>query len=373
MKTSTHIVNESMDPETGALAFPIYQTSAYLLPKGEKFRYSRESNPTVEELSGKLARIEECPAGTSFSSGMGAITGTFFTLLRPGSRLLIARDIFARSYKFATDFLSGWGVKVDVADPGTDGVLAGIRDDTDLVFIEGLSNPTLRVNDIKCISEEVHSRNAKLIVDSTFTTPVNQKPYSLGADLVIHSASKFLAGHNDVIAGAAVGDGEIVKQVDATRRTMGSSLDPHAAFLVLRGLKTLRVRMDAINKTALEVARLLEETAGVVKVHYPGLKSHPDHETALRVLDGFGGVVTFELEGGSSSAKDFMSRLRLVMPANTLGGVNSTVSHPETMSHRGLSDGERLSAGINGGMLRLSVGLEHYEDIVEDIGSAIRG
>lgn len=371
MKTSTHIVNEEVDPETGALTYPLYQTSAYLLPKGERYRYSRESNPTVEELSRKMARIEECPSGSSFSSGMGAITSTFLSLLEPGSTLLIGRDIFARSFRFSTEFLSKWGVNVEVAEPGTEGVIDGIHEKTDLIFIEGLSNPTLRVNDIEKISRVAKNNNALLAVDSTFTTPVNQKPYLLGADLVLHSASKFLAGHNDVIAGTVLGREELVSKADGMRRTMGASLDPHAAFLVLRGLKTLRVRMDAINKAAMEVAKYLEEKKGVGRVYYPGLKSHPDHDRAVSILEGFGGVVTFEAGENSRDALDFMSRLRLIMPANTLGGVNSTISHPKTMSHRGLSDQERKMAGITDGMLRLSVGLEHFDDLISDIDSAL--
>lgn len=371
MRTSTHIVKDEVDPETGALTYPIYQTSAYLLPKGEKYRYSRESNPTVEELSKRVARIEECEAGTSFSSGMGAITSTFFSLLKPGSNLVIGRDIFARSYRFASEFLVKWGVNVKVAEPGTENAIACIDDSTDMVFIEGLSNPTLRVNDIREISKAAAEHESILAVDSTFTTPVNQKPRLLGADLVLHSASKFLAGHNDVIAGIVLGSSEKVSQIDAMRRTMGSSLDPHAAFLVLRGIKTLRVRMEAINKAALEIARYLEDNQHVESVYYPGLKSHPDHDVALQILDGFGGVVTFDLKGSSGKALEFMSRLKLIMPANTLGGVNSTISHPKTMSHRGLNDEERKKAFITDGMLRLSVGLEHYEDLVEDIGLAL--
>lgn len=373
MKTSTHIVNENFDPETGALTYPLYQTTAYKLPMGERYRYSRESNPTVEELSRKIALIEECPAGTSFSSGMGAITSTFFSLLKPGANLVVALDIFARSFRFAMEFLSNWGVNVTIADPGTDGIISAINSKTDLVFIEGLSNPTLRVNDIREISRVTRENDATLIVDSTFTTPVNQKPYTLGADLVIHSASKFIAGHNDVIAGTVSGREDLVSKSDTMRRTMGPSLDPHAAFLVLRGLKTLKVRMDAINSTAMKIAKVLEEHPLVSSVYYPGLDAHPDHRVAEQILQGYGGVVSFDLLGDSTTALDFISKLRLVMPANTLGGVNSTISHPKTMSHRGLTEEERNRAGIGGNMLRLSVGLEDFDDIIDDLNAALSG
>ncbi len=371
MKTSTHIVNENFDPETGALTYPLYQTTAYKLPMGERYRYSRESNPTVEELSRKIALIEECPSGSSFSSGMGAITSTFLSLLEPGSNLLVGSDIFARSLRFAKEFLSRWGVNVSAAEPGTEGVVSAITNKTDLIFIEGLSNPTLRVNDIREISRVAKENGSTLIVDSTFATPINQKPYTLGADLVLHSASKFLAGHNDVIAGVVSGREDLVSKSDSMRRTMGASLDPHAAFLVLRGLKTLRVRMEAINKAAMEIAKHLEGHPRVDEVYYPGLKNHPDHDLAQQILEGFGGVVSFEVKGDASAALEFISKLKLVMPANTLGGVNSTISHPKTMSHRGLSDEERKMAGVGESMLRLSVGLEHYEDIISDIDSSL--
>lgn len=371
MKRSTHTVNESVDPETGALTYPIYQTSAYQLPRGERFRYSRESNPTVEELSRKIAQLDFAPAGGAFASGMGAITSTFLSLLEPGSRVLIQRDIFARSYKFATDFLSKWGVNVEVAGPGTESLLQGLASKPDLTFVEGISNPALRVVDIKRLAEESQKHESTLVVDSTFSTPFNETPFKDGADLVIHSASKFLAGHNDVIAGVMAGNEDIVSKVDMIRRTMGPSLDPHAAFLVLRGLKTLKVRMDAINRSALKIAEVLEGSTRIARVFYPYLESHPDRDIARKALKGGGGVVTFQIEGGSKECLSLLSKLKLVMPANTLGGVNSTISHPWTMSHRGLTDEERKLAGITENMLRLSVGLEDSEDIISDIRQAM--
>ncbi len=373
MKPSTRTATETVDPNTGALTFPIYQTSAYELPKGEKYRYTRESNPTVEELAGKIALLEGAPAGSAFSSGMGAITSTFLSLLKPGSKLLIQRDVFARSFKFATGFLRDWGVDVIAAGPGTDSVLEAMESSPDLVFVEGVSNPTLRVIDLPRLSRAASKHGSTLVVDSTFATPFNELPYRHGADLIVHSASKFIAGHNDVICGLAAGREDIIGKVDSMRRTMGSSLDPHAAFLVLRGLRTLKVRIDAINKTAAHVARKLEESRQVHRVFYPGLQSHPDRNVACRLLQGYGGVVTFELDGSVKNALNAISRLKLVMPANTLGGANSTISHPWTMSHRGLTDEERGEAGITQGMLRLSIGLEDRDEILGDILQAIGG
>lgn len=372
MKMSTRFISEEIDPATGAIVYPIYQTSAFLLPMGEKYRYSRESNPTTEQLANKISEIEGTEAGTAFSSGMGAITSTLLSMVVPGSRVLVGRDVFARTYKFITGFLSKWGVKVDIADPGTENIISKIREDTDFILIEGITNPVLRVNDIPKISKRAREAGAILAVDSTFATPVNQKPAKLGADIVIHSASKFISGHNDVIAGVASGKKEHIGKIDEMRRNLGSSLDPHAAFLVLRGLKTLKVRMDAANKSAFIIAKYLEEAKGIKRVFYPGLESHPDHDVARSILNGYGGVVSFEMDGDESGALRLISKLDLITSANTLGGVNSTISHPKTMSHRGLSDEERSSAGISKECLRLSVGLEDTEDLIKDISNAIQ-
>ena len=319
LRMSTRFIREDIDPTTGAISYPIYQTSAFLLPMGEKYRYSRENNPTTEQFATKMSDIEGTEAGTAFSSGMGAITSTLLSLLKPCSRVLVERDVFARSYKFITGFLSSWGANVDVADPGTESILSAIRDDTTLVLVEGITNPILRVNDLRAISKRTKESGSILAVDSTFATPVNQKPANLGADIVIHSASKFIEGHNDVIAGVATGNEEFISKIDNMRRNLGSSLDPHAAYLVLRGLKTLKVRMDAINKSAFMIAKFLEETGKVKRVIYPGLESHPDHNVARYILDGYGGVVSFEIEGSDREALEFISRLEMITSANTLG------------------------------------------------------
>ena len=371
MRMSTRFIREDIDPTTGAVTYPIYQTSAFLLPMGEKYRYSRELNPTTEQLAEKVSAIEGTEAGTAFSSGMGAITSTLLSLVSPGSRILVGRDVFARTYRFISGFLSKWGVNVDVADPGSENILGKIREDTDLIIIEGLTNPILRVNNIPEISRKAKEAGAILAVDSTFATPVNQRPATMGADIVIHSASKFLSGHNDVIAGIAAGKKEYIRKIDDMRRNLGSSLDPHAAYLVLRGIKTLKVRMDAINKSAFMIAKYLEESGKIKRVIYPGLESHPDHDTARQIMDGFGGVVSFEVEGSEKDALELIGKLDLITSANTLGGVNSTISHPKTMSHRGLNDDERKLTGISDNLLRLSVGLEDPEDLINDLNGAI--
>jgi cystathionine gamma-synthase len=372
LNESTRYVKGRIEKLNGSLVFPIYQTSAYQMPLGEKYRYSREFNPTVEALSDKIAELEDAESGASFSSGMGAITTSLLANLKPGSRLLVQRDMFARTYKFATEFLSSWKVSVSPVDPGTDNMVSEIEKGADIAVFESVTNPILRVNDIRRISKAAGASGCRIFADSTLVTPVNQKPLSLGANLVIHSASKFIAGHNDAIAGLVAGSRKEVQRIDDLRRTLGPSMDPNTAFLVMRGIRTLKVRMDVINKSALRIAEVLSENHLVDDVIYPGLESHPDHSIAKEMLAGFGGVISFRVRNGRGNEAKFMDRLRLCVPANTLGGSETTISNPFTMSHRGLSEEEKNRIGITPDLFRLSVGLEDPADIVEDIDTAIK-
>jgi len=367
----TKLVAEEIEDDVGAITTPIYQTTAFAFPKGEKYRYSRESNPTVIRLNKLIAEAEGAQAGVSFSSGMGAISSTLLSLLRPGSTLVIQRDMFGRSFKFASDFLRSWGVNVRVAEPGNEDLLNKIEQGADMVFVESITNPLLRVADLEKISKICKEKGSLLVVDSTFATPINQTPLSLGADIVIHSASKYLAGHNDVIAGLSAGGEHHISRVDLMRRTLGTSLDPHAAYLVIRGMKTLKLRMETINRNTMEIAEFLQDHPRVSRVYYPGLSSHPDYEVALRVLRGFGGVVSFEVRGSQEDALSVIRRTKLIIPAQTLGGVNSVISHPATMSHRTLTPEERKLAGVTDNLLRLSIGIEDAEDLKSDLSTAL--
>ncbi|WP_287690363.1 PLP-dependent transferase [Metallosphaera javensis (ex Sakai et al. 2022)] len=371
MRESTKSVRESIDPTTGAITTPIYQTSAFLYPEGEKYRYSREVNPTVLELGKKIAELEGAEAGLAFSSGMGAISTTMLTLLRPGMKLLVHVDMFGRSLRFTKDYLSSWGVKVDVAPASDQRMLEMISTGYDVVMVESITNPLLRVIDLERVGKACSEIGATLLVDSTFATPINQRPLEFGASLAIHSASKFIAGHNDVITGLIAGKGELVRAIDQMRRTLGTSLDPHPAYLTIRGMKTLKIRMDVINRNAQQVAEFLEAHPKVAKVYYPGLKSHESHSVARRVLKGFGGVVSFEVKGGVEEALKVMKSTSVIIPAQSLGGVNSLISHPATMSHRTLSPEERRASGIGDSLLRLSVGIEDVEDLIEDLDKAL--
>lgn len=358
-------IRETIDPVTGSLSFPIHQTSAYLMPEGERYRYSRESNPTVEELSRIICRLEGAESATSFSSGMGAISTTLLALSKPGSSIMIHRDSFARSYKLVTEYMRSWGSRIVIPELGNESFLENAGN-ADIVFLESITNPILRLYDIDAIAEKVHANNGILIVDETFATPVNQQAVDHGADVVIQSLSKFISGHNDVIGGSAAGTKDLISRIDNFRRTLGTSMDPNSAFLTLRGIKTLYTRMRQINSSALKVAEALHEMDQFTGIRYPGLRDHPDAEIAQRMLDGYGGVVTFDI-GKKVDHVDAMRKLQVIAPANTLGGVNSTISHPSTMSHRSLTAEEKGKLGVGDGTFRLSVGLESPEIILEDL------
>lgn len=362
-------IKESVDPNTGSLSFPIHQTSAFLMPEGERYRYSRELNPTVEELGRIIALLENTETATCFASGMGAISTTLLALCRPNSKVLIHKDTFARTYKFVTEFLVKWGVKAIVPELGNEAFVREAKK-ADIVFLESLTNPILRVYDVEAVAKAVHSNNGLLVVDETFATPINQCSSDLGADVVIQSLSKFISGHNDVIGGSAAGSKHLMEKIDNFRRTLGTTMDPNTAFLTLRGIKTLKTRMSQINRSAMDIAENLGKIEGFSNILYPGLMNHPDRGISSRNLKGYGGVVTFDIniQGDPLEA---LKKMSIITPANTLGGVNSTISHPSTMSHRSLSQEEKKALGISHETFRLSVGLEEPEDLIKDLKKMI--
>jgi len=374
MRDDTKFVKagENPDPVTGSITTPIHQTVSYLHPRGDGYRYSRERNPTVDVLAKKIAEVEACDAGACFSSGMAAESTLFLALLSPGSKLVVQKDVFGRTLRFAREFLTKWGVNVAVAEPSNKRLLEKINGGCDMVFVESVTNPVLRVTDIAAASDAAHKMGAILVVDNTLPTPANLKPSTQGADLVVHSASKFIAGHNDVVAGLVAGKRELVERIEDLRKTVGCSMDPHSAFLVIRGTKTLGARMRIINESALKIANFLSTHPRVDYVRYPGLESDTQHELAKRTFKGFGGIVSFVLKSTSKTApEELMTNLRLVYPANTFGAADSIISHPSTMSHRNLSEDERVSIGIPWGLLRLSVGLESVDDLINDLDQAL--
>jgi cystathionine gamma-synthase len=350
------------------LTFPIYQTSSYIVPEGEKYRYSREYNPTVENLGIKIKEMEGAEDYNVFSSGMGAITTTLLSLSKPGDRILTHLDTFARSYHFIRDFMGKWGIKPDIANPGTENIINGIKKDTGIVFIESVTNPILRVNDISAISRKCHDVRAILVVDSTVPTPYNIKSLKLGADIVVHSSSKFIAGHNNVISGLAAGRKDLMEKIDAMRRTLGTSLDPNSAFLTENGIKTLGVRMEKINSNAMEIASELQNNLLISKVIYPGLPEHPDHEIAKKYMKGYSGIVCFKVK---TEPEKFIGKLKKIVPANTMGGTETVISTPASMSHRSLTSEELNLLGVDSTFMRLSVGIEEPDEIINDINRAL--
>ncbi|WMT52784.1 aminotransferase class V-fold PLP-dependent enzyme [Ferroplasma acidiphilum] len=350
------------------LTYPIYQTSSYIVPEGEKYRYSREYNPTVENLGIKIKEMEGAEDYNVFSSGMGAITTTLLSLSKPGDRILTHLDTFARSYHFIRDFMGKWGIKPDIANPGTENIINGIKKDTGIVFIESITNPILRVNDISTISEKCHDVGAILVVDSTVPTPYNVKSLKLGADIVVHSSSKFIAGHNNVISGLAAGRKDLMEKIDAMRRTLGTSLDPNSAFLTENGMKTLEIRMEKINSNAMEIAAELQKKPEISKVIYPGLPEHPDHEIAKKYMKGYSGIVCFKVK---TDPEKFIGKLEKIVPANTMGGTETVISIPASMSHRSLTSEELNVLGVDSTFMRLSVGIEDPDEIVRDINRAL--
>ncbi|MCL4342120.1 MAG: aminotransferase class I/II-fold pyridoxal phosphate-dependent enzyme [Candidatus Thermoplasmatota archaeon] len=357
---------ETVDPPRFSLTFPIYQTSAFKLPEGDHYRYGREKNPTVEELERIISFFEGTPGTTCFSSGMGAISTTLLTLVEPGGSLVIPLDLFARTRAFTLNFLKKWNVDVKVTGIGTDSILSAISEGS-VVLVESMSNPILRLYDLEKIARAVHAKNGILISDSTFATPVNLKGCAFGSDVSIHSLSKFIGGHNDIIGGSASGNQEIISRIDLFRRTIGTNMDPNTAFLAIRGLKTLSLRMERINSSAMKIARKLEEEGIFDHVIYPGLESHPDHQVASRMMNAYGGVISFHLKERGDKPLERLKSLSLIEPANTLGSVGTVISHPMTMSHRSLSKMEFNELGIDEYFFRLSVGTEDPELILKDL------
>ncbi len=366
------------DPRVeGAVAMPIFQSSTFE-SKGEgsydEVRYLRLNNsPNHIALHQKLAAIEEGEAALVTSSGMAAISTTLLALLRPGDHLLAQRTLYGGTHDLLTEYLAAWGVEHTFID-GTDASswAQALRPTTRAIYVEALTNPLLEVADLRAVADFGRTHQLVSMVDATFASPVLLRPLSLGFDLVLHSATKYLNGHSDIVAGAVVGSAERVTAVRHTLNLLGGSLDPHACFLLQRGLKTLGVRMRRQCDTALAVARALDEHPAVQRVIYPGLPSHPSHERAAALLDGgFGAMLCLELPGGVEAAERFVSRLHYPIDAPSLGGPETLVTRPALTSHVGLDPDVRRGLGIGDGLVRMSVGLEDPADLIADLRQAL--
>lgn len=345
---------------------PIYQTAIFKHPfgaqiRGRELKYSREDNPTVNLLEKRMAALEGGKDCLAFSSGMAAISTLVMGTLSMGDKILTSKEIYGATLILFRS-LEKFGIKVEAVL--NESVVDHVGRDTKLVFVETITNPILKVSDIPSIIEVCKENGATLVVDNTFATPVNLRPLELGADYVVESATKYLGGHNDVIAGILAGSE--LDSIWEWRRNLGGSLDPFAAYLVLRGLKTLKLRVKEHNRKAQEIAEYLEAHSKVKKVHYPGLRSSKYFSIASKFMEGFGGVVAFEVEDGEKAQK-LLRSFKLIKTAPSLGGAETLITHPASSSHKNISPAERKELGIEEGLLRLSVGLEDVEDIIGDL------
>jgi cystathionine gamma-synthase len=345
------------------------------LGKREGFIYSRNTNPTVHAFEEKMRVLEGGEAATSFSTGMAAISNTLFALLSPGDRVVSVLDSYGGTLKLFTDFLPRFGVEAVLRDTyDQEGIERAIREGKcTLLYLETPTNPTLKVLDLARLAAAGREAGATVVVDNTFATPINQRPLELGAHLVVHSATKFLNGHSDAMGGVLVGDRVLVEKVFHFREINGASLHPASAYFLVRGLKTLELRVARQNENALELARFLEKRPEVASVNYPGLESHPRHDVARAQMRGFGGMLSFSLSGGMDAVRSFLPRLHLAHRAASLGSVGTLVGPPGTTRHVEVPIEERAAAGIPEGLIRVSVGIENASDILADFNQALNG
>jgi cystathionine gamma-synthase len=335
--------------------------------------YSRNSNPTIRAFNEKIAALEGAEAATDFSTGMAAISTTLFALLSPGQRAVTVKDAYGATYLHFKDLLPRFGIRCELCETNDEkGLLAAIAKGCDVLYLETPTNPLLRVVDLGKLIAAAHKVGAITIVDNTFATPINQHPIELGADLVVHSATKFIGGHNDLLAGVVCGKAELVAKIYRYRELVGPSLDPHRASLLLRSLKTLALRIERQNENALAMARFLEKNPKVLTVNYPGLESHRMHEVAKRQMPGgFGGVLSFEIIGGLDAVFRVLPRLKYAYMAANLGQVDTVVGPPSLTSHVECTEEERKAAGIPEGLIRYSVGIEDIADLTADMTQAL--
>ena len=356
---------------------PLVQSVNYVqeIGGGDTVLYPRYGNtPNAEVVQKRLAALEGAEAGLVLSSGMGATACALLALLRPGDHLLASGWIYGGTHRLFTQEFAGMGIHVTLVDPMETRVWRKkIRRETRVIFLESPVNPTCRVVDLKPASHLAQEHGLALVVDSTFASPINFRPIEHGADVVIHSATKYLNGHHDILGGAVLGSASYVEEVRQKMMVWGQSPDPFACWLLERGLKTLDVRVRRQNEGAMRIAQWATTQKEIRKVHYPGLPEHPDHKVAKSTLDGFGGMLALELAGGARATERFLRRLRIITHSVSLGGVDSLVSEPRFSSHAHLTAEERSRAGIPDGFLRFSIGVEHPDDLIADLEQALRG
>ncbi len=373
MQATTQLIHSiPVDPLTGAVSVPIYQTSTFVqeapgVNKG--YDYARSGNPTRAVLENLIAKLEGGETGLAFSSGLAAIDA-IAKLLKAGDEIVAVDDIYGGAYRLFTQVYQQFGITinfVDTSDP--EKVFNAITPKTKLIWLETPTNPTLKISDIEAIAKIAKANNCLLCVDNTFASPALQKPLALGADIVVHSATKYLGGHSDLIAGAVVTKDKVLgDRIKFIQNACGAILAPFDSWLVIRGIETLHLRLRQHCATAQEVAEFLEKHPAVDKVYYPGLKTHPNHEVAKKQSKGFGGIVSFSLKQDTiEAAGAFATSTQLFKLAESLGGIKSLISHPATMTHKSIPTEKRRAAGVSDSLVRLSIGLEEAEDLIQDL------
>ncbi|MCP4965737.1 MAG: PLP-dependent transferase [bacterium] len=366
------------DPTTGAILTPIHQSTTFVQPSVDEYMatgysYSRSGNPTVRALEVKVATLEGGADAAAFGTGMAATNAVMMAMLNAGDHVVFSDVVYGGTYRLATQIYSRFDVEYDFVDTSdAANVAAAIRDNTKLIFTETPANPTLKLTDIAAVSEIAKSHGIPHCVDNTFLTPYYQRPFELGADLIVHSTTKYFDGHNATVGGAVISrTPELHERIKFVQNSTGTTMSPQVAWLTMQGTKTLSERLDRQSDNAMQVARFLEGHPKVLQVAYPGLESFPQHELAKKQASGFGAMGWFEVQGGVEAGKKLMGLVELWTLAENLGSVESLITHPVTMTHAAIEPAERLKVGITDGLVRISVGMEDAEDLIEDLQQAL--
>jgi cystathionine gamma-synthase len=365
-----------------SVTVPIVQTSTFIFKdekdieeytKGGKIRYeyARYGNPTTRTAELKLAELEGAEDALLFDCGMSALTSTFLTLLSKGDNLVLTSDVYKKTLQFATNDLPRFGIDSSVVDPTAEAIAAAVKPNTKLIFSESPTNPYVFVIDLAKVAAVGRKTGIPIFIDTTFATPYNLRPIGYGIDLVMHSATKYLAGHNDILAGVVLGKKDMIAKIKAFQKTVGGCIDAHASYLLLRGMKTFALRVERQNETAMRVSRYLESHPRIRRVWYPGLPSHPSYKVAKKQMKGFGGCLSFEVEGSLRDTQKFLSNLKMILMGPSLGGTESLITHPATITYYDMTRQQRLAVGITDQLVRLAVGVEDAEDIIADIDQAL--
>ena len=376
-RTDAIHAGQEPDPSTGAVSTPIFQTSTFVqeaLGKHKGYEYARTKNPTRLALEQNMAVLERGVAGYAFASGMAAETAITQLLLKQGDHAICSSNVYGGTFRLFDKIVSHYGVSFSYVDTtDLDALARALRPETKMVFIESPTNPLMSITDIRGAARVAHRiKGCRVVVDNTFMSPYFQRPLELGADIVVHSTTKYLNGHSDSIGGVVVlKHKEDAERLQFIQNAAGAILSPFDSWLVLRGIKTLPVRMEAHSANGMAIAKYLTRSKHVKRVYYPGLPSHPGHALAKRQMSGFGGMIAFDL-GSLARAKRFLSRVRLCALGESLGGVETLISHPATMTHASVPADQRRKLGITDGLVRISVGIEDVKDLIADLGQAFR-